>query len=677
MTAAEYRIQPGDIDRIESLVGSGGITEGLAGELTRKRWIVDGLNVLGSVLKIATLLELSRVAPDNVLAIPIALALPGIVGGVESMVKRRMMVGTNFRVKAALHELVRSRGVDILDSPGMTKDKVAQMPIELGEVINEESEMQMSNLTLQTGVMAGGLAAMDWRPELVNTMAIMGVATALRGLVDKSNYRASLVWRRLNSDLYSLIHKMGGLNKASRIAKVGIDELSSRYGNHILKASWIDTLLAAGIPGTLALIDPTRLAAYLFLGGWANKISSEYSLLKWRREQKAPKLAEFRSILRHLEDLGTVIGSESDWAQICATNKLEDWSRSGHRDGGGMDDDYPGFDHLRVTRGRRGIVVGDFMATIGKGRGKFKANIKGPIFLESNKVHRVRGKTGEGKSIFMAMLAMQRKFDKGALYMGTSWGKEIFHMSYEEMREAIGYYSTSSQEFLKRPADVFGILSIMSGARYDYADFCEANDVSRDTLVESVINRFPFQVDEPFNNVVEEEIYWRFFGGRGEVTEENTENWLRLNVEPGERERVKKAIQQADQFLIYLAGKYLIKSELFNPEDAMRIAGTSYEKLSMGERGRLKLLQGLRAKHEVLIVDEVLENVDWAMKRRIAKKLREYAKWGKMVIVITHEKNADWDKLMGEDRGETMIVERKGTTKTMRKIVRRKRAKKN
>lgn len=79
--------------------------------------------------------------------------------------------------------------------------------------------------------------------------------------------------------------------------------------------------------------------------------------------------------------------------------------------------------------------------------------------------------------------------------------------------------------------------------------------------------------------------------------------------------------------------------------------------LSPGERARLQLIKALQDMPEVMIIDEVFGNVDPAMRVRIADRIKDFTNSGRMAIVVTHQEDESWNKLIGVYTGSTLKVE--------------------
>lgn len=665
----EYLISSKDVADIKGLIHDPlGVLDGMETQLLRRRRFADAFSGVQSLTNLVALTELASHDHLSALSLPVALVLPKVINLGKNYYDRREAIDISWRLRMATTELVRERSADMMDVEGWDKKRVESFAQSgLASILSHEWKTQPSNLGWEAGILVFGLIATNWWKELGLSSAVFAGSTIIRDQATKGYLKLSDQWHSFNKDLAAFIYKQRGLEKSKPISESKIKSLANGYSKNTFFFTLVDSMVSVGLPSLLTLLDPTRVASYLFLGNTANSISDTWTDMRTDSADRAPDLKEVRQMLEHIKRFGTVIATPTDWERIRSTNQL---TRSRSNEGlHSLEDIYDNFDPDEVMCGREGLLIGDFHSTLSRKHGdeKIPIEIRGPIFLEKGKVHRVIGDTGEGKSVFMETLAMLRHFDKGAMFLRLgNWGKDIFQLSFEEMRQTIGYYSSGRYDFLKRPSDDFGVQAILRSNGLDYTTWAVSiKQYEPNEIIERFLRRFPFSADKKFDSPLEQELYWRIFGGRGKVNQDETEKWLEKNTKKSEHSKAREALNQIDEFVIYKASQYLIQSGLFKPEDCERIVATGYDKLSMGERARLRLLQALHERPHVLIIDEVLENVDPQMKRSIAKRLREYAESGRVVIVVTHQENEIWNDLMQESTGETLIVKRQGNLRIL------------
>lgn len=660
----DYLIQPSDLELVRGLIDDRvGLLDGVENQLVRRRHFADAFSAGGAVAKVATLVELSKHDQTSFLSLPVALLLPRLLYLGQSYYDRREAVDLTWKMRMATAELVRTRGADMLTVEGWDKKRVESFAnTGLSSILAQEWSTQPSNLGWEAGLIVGGLLAVNWFKEFGTALAVFGTSTLMKNLATKSYLNLSSRWHNLSKDLSTSIYKRKGMGVSIAPAKQEIKHLAEGYSKNSLWFNVVNSLMTVGLPSVLTVFDPSRIASYLFLGNLANGLSDTFTGLKTSSADLAPDLRDVREMLDHVSKYSSSIATPADWAKICEVNRLRPENYEGKIvDGLTWDEDYTDFDPFPITNGEHGVVIGDFEGIIGSNGDKkgLRVSINGPIFLQSKKIHRVIGETGGGKSVLMGMLSMNTKFDKGQMYVRMPHGKDIFHMTYEDMRKTIGYYSAWQSEILKRPMDDFGVQMLVShGNISSYWKYCENTGVQPNPLVQDflyTIERTDFDIPK---DLVQREIYWRFFGGRGKVKEVDTNEWVdKFAKRKQNKASVKEALEQVDPFLEYLCTERLIGSELFREKDAKRISSTPYDMLSPGERARLQLMRALHDRPDIMIIDEVFGNVDLTMRVKIANRIKDYVASGRIVVVVTHQEDDSWAKLIGEYNGQTLKVE--------------------
>ncbi len=660
----DYLIQRSDLRLVKSLIDDPvGLLDDVENQLVKRRHFADAFSAGGAAANIATLIELSRHDQTNFLSLPLALLLPRVLSLSQTYYDRRQAVDLTWKMRMATAELVRTRGADMLAVEGWDKQRVESFAKHgLSSILAQEWRTQPSNLGWEAGLIVGGLMAVNWYKEFGTALAVFGTSSFIKNLATKSYLKLSTQWHNLSKDLSASINKRRGIGLSNTQAKQEIRHLAEGYSKNSLWFNIVDSLMTVGLPSVLTLLDPSKIASYLFLGNLANNLSDTYTGLRTSSADLAPDLRDVRHMLEQVSKHSSSIATSTDWSKICETNKLHPENYHGKIvDGLTWDEEYLDFDPFPIMNGRHGVLIGDFEGIIGSNGDKegLSVSIKGPIFLESKKIHRVVGETGGGKSVLMGMLSMNTKFNKGQMYIRMPHGKDIFHMTYEEMRKSIGYYSAWQTEILKRPMDYFGVEMLVNNSNLaSYIKFCEASGIEPcDTMRKflSTISESNYEIPK---DLVQREIYWRVFGGRGKIKEVDTNEWVDKFVRgKQDKKEVRSALAQVDPFLEFLSTERLINSKLFREKDAKRISSTAFDMLSPGEKARLQLMKALHDMPDIMIIDEVFGNVDPAMRITIANRLKDYANSGRIVIVVTHQENESWHKLIGEYVGSTLEVE--------------------
>lgn len=660
----DYLIQPSDLQLIRGLIDDRvGLLDGAEQQLLRRRRFADAFSAGGAIANVAALVELSKHDTTSFLSLPLALLLPRFLSLGQAYYDRREAVDLTWKMRIATAELVRTRSTDMLAVEGWDNKRVESFANNgLSTILAEEWNTQPSNLGWEAGLIVGGLLAVNWFKEFGTALAVFGTSSFMKNLATKSYLNLSSRWHNLSKDLSASIYKLKGIGLSNEPAKQEIKHLAEGYSKNSLWFNVVNSLMTVGLPSVLTVFDPSRIASYLFLGNLANNLSATFTEIKTSSADLAPDLRDVRDMLEFISKHSSSIATPADWQKVADANKL---TVKRHRniisDGTTFDEEYVNFEPIRYMGNKHGLLIGDFSGVIGQSGEKngLEVKIQGPIFLEAKKIHRVIGETGGGKSVLMGMLSMNTKFDKGQMFVRMPYGKDIFHMTYEEMRNTIRYYSAWQTEILKRPIDDFGVQMLASNSNLDlYHSYCKFKGLEPNGIMLRFLENIGKSNFEIPKDLVQRELYWRVFGGRGKVKEVETNEWVEKFVKRNEsKQEIKQVLDQVDPFLVYLCTDRLISSTLFSENDAERISSTPYNMLSPGERARLQLIKALKDMPEIMIIDEVFGNVDPAMRVRIADRIKDFTNSGRMAIVVTHQEDESWNKLIGVYTGSTLKVE--------------------